>query len=481
MIRPWDNPREAGPKADLFDLEQVGSLLRDGISWPWRVAPCDVVLERCWPSRSGGFVFEWSFGVAGMGRRTLFGITGQDSSENETMNLHEARDTPDGIRDVCLYVPSWDLLLHSPDRDPVLPQLNHCLDGGRMEARLSNVLSRMNGRDPGPTDRVACRLLGYRPGRRASIAYGDKTSDEATPWLVGKTYVDDRGSRSARLHGQLNEQIAWYSDRRVKVPTVVDYLPDLHLTLCGHSRGRSMDNGSWWTPEDANRVAEALSALHQCQIEGLRHFSIEDECGVVRRWHAVLERLFPSLAESTRPVLDALVRLSTCVDDTRPCTAHRDFYEAQLLLGRRMTTILDLDTLALSHPCLDLGNLLAHLYLDRLVRGRSLIEFDDLAGGLVKAYESRMSHVDHRALTFYCASSLFRIGAVHAIRTRTGRHSPAMWEFAEEVILNEYRRPGTRGIPFLQPHGGVSNSLSRPAPAPKRSANQASVAGRKSG
>jgi len=307
MIHASDNSRMTGPRAELFDLERVGSLLRDGVSWPWESDLRDVVLERCWPSRGGGFVFEWSFAVPGQGRRTLFGHTGHDPSANGTETLRTARDTDDGIRDVRVWVPSWDLLLHTPDRDPRLPQLKQCLDGDRMEGLLNGVLTRMNGGHAVPFTRIACRLLGYRPGRRAAIAYCDTASEAQTPLLIGKTYVDDRGGRLALLHTELNGQIGLQSDRQVKVPSVVDMLPDLHMSLFDYSRGRAMDDTAWWTAEDAARAADSLAALHRCEVSGLRIFSIQDEFGVTKKWHSVLQRLDPSMATATCPILDALL------------------------------------------------------------------------------------------------------------------------------------------------------------------------------
>lgn len=476
MIHASNQSRMTGPRAELFDLEQVGSLLRDEVSWPWASNLRDVILERCWPSRNGGYVFEWSFAVPGQGRRTLFGQTGQDPSENGSETLRTAQDTDDGIRDVRVSVPSWGLLLHTPDRDPRLPQLGQCLDGERMEDLLNAVLARMNGGQAVPFTRIACRLLGYRPGRRAAIAYCDTASEARAPLLIGKTYVDDRGERLALLHTELNEQITHHSDRQVKVPSVVDMLPDLHMSLFDHSRGRAMDDTAWWAAEDAVRAADSLAALHRCVVPGLRIFSIQDEFDVTKHWHSVLQRLNPPMATATRPILEALSHLSSCVNNTRRCMVHRDFHEGQLLIGRRVTTLLDLDTLALSHPCLDLGNLLAHLYLDRWGKGRSRVEFDELSATVIHAYESRMPPVDPRALSFYTASSLCRVGAVHAMRTRTGRFSMAMWDLAEEVLLNAYRRPGTRGLGFLESRISKLGASSAPRPIGTRSAHQPSPA-----
>jgi aminoglycoside phosphotransferase (APT) family kinase protein len=162
--------------------------------------------------------------------------------------------------------------------------------------------------------------------------------------------------------------------------------------------------------------------------------SVADECGIVDHWHAALKRVDPALAAATSSLRDTLLRTAERVEPTPQSVIHRDFYDRQLIVGRRTITLLDLDTLAQGSPAVDLGNLLAHVYLAALEDGRSQHEYKLFATELVSRYERQMGPLDRRALRYFWATALFRVGAVHALRTATRRHAPAMWACARRVL-----------------------------------------------
>jgi aminoglycoside phosphotransferase (APT) family kinase protein len=140
--------------------------------------------------------------------------------------------------------------------------------------------------------------------------------------------------------------------------------------------------------------------------------------------------------------MDSLV---SRIEEIRPfadvgetCTVHRDFYEKQFAYSARTITLLDLDTLARGNPALDLGNLLAHLYLARLVEtdatDSAAVDLDDLSASLVSHYRTCGGSVSDNALQFFSASSLCRLGAVHAARSETGRYTDLLWQQANDVL-----------------------------------------------
>ncbi|MFQ5805242.1 MAG: phosphotransferase [Phycisphaerae bacterium] len=281
---------------------------------------------------------------------------------------------------------------------------------------------------------VECRTLGYRAGRRAAIAYRRVAAESPSQGFLGKTFRDRREEKLARTHRELSEQLAWYTQGRVRVPLPRGHLPNLHMTLFSWAGGKRA-TGKMVTPANgAFAAVDVLAALHRTSLDGVPTFSVEDECGIVEHWHAALERVDPSSAAATKPLLDRLLETAGTLGPTAPCTIHRDFYDRQLIVGRRTTTLLDLDTLARGAPSVDLGNLLAHLFLAALGAERTPAEFEKLAGKLIARYEGQKGPVDRRALAFFWATALFRVGAVHAFRTATHRHAPAMWASAEHVL-----------------------------------------------
>ena len=439
-------------EAHLFDPQHVETMLRSIIQWPGGARPRNVMIERCWPTRDERFVFEWSFDLAGRGRRVLFGKTGPTPDGGGGPCLDEARDTPWGLGCVHLYSAPWGVMLYTPDCDPAMPHLQRCLDSTAMTGHLGQSWMWLNGHEPAPPSRLTCRSLGYRPERRATIAYRASSPGRTPSTLVGKTHINGRVHRLRSVHEQLNAQLSVYSCGRVRVPTFLGELPDLRMALFCEVRGDELGEAAQWSSYELDRVVGALTALHRSRIDELGVFSVADEMDVIRRWRDFLVRTHHADAGGAGDLVDGLGLLSERIDPAPRCLVHRDFYERQLIIGRHATAILDLDTLAMGQPCLDLGNLLAHVFQAFLLRGSKQNAFESLAAELIRRYEQCGElPVDRRILAFYFASALFRVGAVHAMRTRTRRSSPAMWAAAAEVIRNSSGPVRRARFRFLAP------------------------------
>ena len=98
-------------------------------------------------------------------------------------------------------------------------------------------------------------------------------------------------------------------------------------------------------------------------IYALRPHTAARECTLLG---ARAEASSPPVARAVGDVLPELEGEWTCTT-----VVHRDLYEEQVLVDRRVALI-DLDDAALGPPELDLGNLLAHVELLELRRGRDL-------------------------------------------------------------------------------------------------------------
>ena len=433
MIQRLHEYCSPGRSAVLFDPEEVERMLGKLIRWPDGTAPRNVRLERYWPTRDNDYVFEWSFEFETGKRWNLFGQSCAMVGAIAEQPTCEATLTADGIKGVLASAAEKNVLIHSPNCDPKLTHLATCLDPARMTVHLAEIWAQI---DEGfiYQGRPRCQLLGYRPGRRAAILYPADTPKGGSQGVVGKMYRGDRASRLRFLHSQLNEQLGWHTQGRVRAPVVIGELPDLGMAILTWAGGLTLGDGDLWSIDTATQAVEGLAALHLSWIDGLPVFTIRDECGIVQRWQSVVARLHPVLTQFSKPVADSLLHMSASIDSTKKCLIHRDFYERQIIIGRKATTILDLDTLALGAPCVDLGNMLAHLYLDSLLKGHGIARYDALATALVNHYETKSARVDRRALGYYFASSLFRVGAVHAMRTLTGRFSKSLWALAGEVV-----------------------------------------------
>ncbi|RME40556.1 MAG: hypothetical protein D6788_03090, partial [Planctomycetota bacterium] len=178
-----------------------------------------------------------------------------------------------------------------------------------------------------------------------------------------------------------------------------------------------------------------LANLHRIDpLEGLPAFGTSQEMDIVRRWAETLAVLEPETGSTAGMLAGGLEAFSAEVPAGRPCVLHRDFYERQFTLGREGITLMDLDTLAVGDPAVDWGNFLAHLVLMALADEVPATEAVESVREALAVYETAAGDLHASSLRFYWASSLFRVGAVHVLRTNTRRFSPALWALAARLL-----------------------------------------------
>ena len=417
----------------LLDVEQVTGLLHSLLPHDWPALAGDVAIERCWPSADDGFIVEWSFSLGSERRYSLYARSTSEAPTTEEVTSHPHRPTvtEQGLRGVLSYLPQHRLMVHTPDCDPAMPHLPMCLDEDRAAKFLAPFWKpSSNGESPG----VSCRLLGYKPGRRAAICFERKSRNGTGQRILGKTHHKGQAERLARLHDQVNDELRKNTERAVRVSNPVVYEPELQLAMFQWAPGETAKAQSSGPAGSIATAVRTLAALHSTTIAGLATFTVQDECAVLQRWHRALADAHPRLADASAPLLAMLLQQSEAIDSSRRCTIHRDFYETQFVTFRGQTTLLDLDTLCAGHPCLDVGNFLAHLYLQLLRRGGGAEHFKPLLKETTTQYEGIAGRLDTEALGFYLNTSLCRLGAVHAFRTQTHEFAEPIWQLARERL-----------------------------------------------
>jgi hypothetical protein len=404
----------------------------------------DVRVERCWPVGANsplGFVLEWSFRAKGR-RHSVYGECGTRRRIRHRPELvckeisgknHASRGpviTAEGLRGLDVEVEGTDLVLRSPDQDELLPQMSVCLSGKRMGPRL-RAFGLRTETSGGFGHRLRCRLGGYRPGRRATVRF--KMGESATH-LCGKTFRDDRGQKVIERHLRVSEQLRRRCGGRVRVPAPVGFDHELNMALFVWMPGVRAETVGHGADALLHAAVEVLSHVHELPRTDHVGFGPEDEFAVVDRWRKCISRLIPDAAEEADALADQLEAASKLVCIKENTTIHRDFYEKQIILGPQCITLLDLDTLASGDVCVDLGNFIAHLLLRELsARGR-VEAFDVLADRFLNGYEAHRGRIDRANLAFYTASSLFRLGAVHALRTLTAPYRGILWHTARQAL-----------------------------------------------
>ncbi|MGK2348792.1 phosphotransferase family protein [Actinomyces sp. W5033] len=202
----------------------------------------------------------------------------------------------------------------------------------------------------------------------------------------------------------------------LRVPRVLD-VGQAHIDL-ERVPGRSLAELGDAGMEGWKRLAEVWGGLSRPNADLPVH-GPRQEAEVLRRWldDAGRRGLLAGLVDDPRALARAVG--TTCAALTRqapsPLTlSHRDLHDGQLLWSGETLSLLDLDTVCLAEPELDLGNLIAHAEL-MAVQGR-LSERG--AERLSPVLERMCAAVPARAerLSLYRRSAALRLILVHAFR-----------------------------------------------------------------
>jgi ABC-type multidrug transport system fused ATPase/permease subunit len=243
---------------------------------------------------------------------------------------------------------------------------------------------------------LSFEALKDKPGRRRTLRVVGP-SDSA----IVKLYASDRASTVAARVGALGVGPA-----EPAVPEVLLCDPARRLVVLSYVPGTPLRQAVLAKDGDAcARVGFALGSWHafwrgrapDCLTwhTSDREVEIIDACaGALPDAEAAQVRL---LARRLRPAW-------TC-----STVVHRDLYEDQILVGRRIGLI-DLDDAAAGPPELDIGNLLAHLELRALRDGGGL---DGMGGALLRGYARSGAVLDPDLLDRCRRLSLLRLVGVH--------------------------------------------------------------------
>ena len=258
------------------------------------------------------------------------------------------------------------------------------------------------------------QVLGYRLGRRAVLRCGlaDVGPERA---VVAKLIAPRKAARLARLMRELARRgFEGVGGDAIRVPRVLAESKDGILWLEEHE-GPSLHDlvGAPAFVAACRGAARALRRLHALDRLDLPEWSVETELLRLREIVNATSELLPELAtrlcEATR-----LAFASTPGAASSAATLHRDFYDKQLLTGADGMTLLDVDTLTVGDPALDVGNFLAHLVLRSHQDPGSAAVVTEARGAFLAGY----GEVSEARCRFWEAASLLRLSCIYALRPR---------------------------------------------------------------
>ncbi|MDO5682773.1 MAG: aminoglycoside phosphotransferase family protein [Propionibacteriaceae bacterium] len=156
--------------------------------------------------------------------------------------------------------------------------------------------------------------------------------------------------------------------------------------------------------------------------EELPSHGLADEADVVERWvtaACLATPLSAPAATRLRADADEVIAALRATREVPGVLCHRDLHDGQVLVAAEQgLTVLDWDTAAWADPCLDAGNLLAHLDLlaeqQPAAAARSAAAIDGVLAVLLAGHHPAAS--DPARLALWRTASRVRITAVHAFR-----------------------------------------------------------------
>ena len=117
--------------------------------------------------------------------------------------------------------------------------------------------------------------------------------------------------------------------------------------------------------------------------------------------------------------------------------SHRDFYDKQLFVTEDRITLIDLDTVTLADPMLDVANFLAHLNLRRRQGLLSEQECCAAKSRFLTGYFGNLAAIEGEQMTslrWWYNMSLIRLATLYALRPK--------WRRLPEVLIADCRKEG---------------------------------------
>ncbi len=237
------------------------------------------------------------------------------------------------------------LVLRRPGLDERLPGLRLLHDPAFARDRFQVLF----GRDPGD---VMVDLVAHRLGKRAVLR---AMSADGIFYVRLRAIKSTDGLDRLVRHRMLWNSLSGRPDLRIPQP--LGSMPEIGASFFAVLPGSSPD----FATSDSAATARAIAALQALEPAGLPVHSGMDEARILSDWLQRCQRWRPELAAKiAASVAHVSVALGQTSASVRPC--HRDLHEKQILVADGVAGLLDFDTLCLSDPALDAGNLLAHLF-----------------------------------------------------------------------------------------------------------------------
>ena len=418
-----------------LDMATLHAWLEQEIEWRDDLSLRHVRLNRIWAGRHGTLSLELALDLTFKGAACTHLLQGVSGSDDLPRRPHRrAKVTRHGLSGLRLASDELGLWCCTPDRDPKLKVVRDLLHDSRAAAVLgATAAGPLLGLDRADA-RVRCKIAGYRAGRRCALqAWTTDAQDRKCVFVKAfrRVPTTERIEALRRLTTFLEAR----SRGRVRAPALVDFRPAERLLITEAIPWETFSLGM--SADDLSEAANALAIVHEAPITpGLTVHTAQDELQTAYRWVSALRVAGEKRYVRLRELVAGLGDLVTTLDEQGVVLIHRDFFAAQLPRQRNTLWVVDLDTLSVGHPELDVATFLAHLFLDGLTAGVAPDEITEAAGRFVEAYRRSGGRVANHRLRFYLPCALARLGAIHAARDVPAEIVDELWRMAESHLAD---------------------------------------------
>lgn len=407
------------PLQRITDAEQMRAVFDELIGLRWPEAKLrSIHIPRVIPKKSGEIVIQYELlyhplNESCFAPRMLY-------AQYLPLGL---KDSPDASRQ-SVWIKDLRLLIWLFPGDPELDHLGLLCDPERFHAAydvdLENVgYSHMAMGTP-------AEVLGYRLGRRcvARVSWQDRVKGLSPQFPKNDIVIKMARKRQTlalwtRWRQLEHEGFSHNSSDGIGMPKSLFLHSDTGALFQDFAHETSIHEliGSERFASHCERASLTLAKLHQCRISGLVPYSMAEELSQLRWLTDITGQAFSSVALNLSHKLDDLVTSAPTDDRRAYTTAHRDFYDKQVLSGDSRTVLLDCDTLALADPALDYGNFIAHLFWRAQQHSEHAASIVEGITRFRAAYTNDSIEFQNRA-SWWTRAALLRLACIYTWRPR---------------------------------------------------------------
>jgi len=417
------------------DIEAVRSWIRHAVEWPGEMSVRCVRLNRLWPDKRGQLTFEFAVESHMRGETATHMIQAgpSDRIKSDTRSRRAALDSGWAMN-LSLSNAELGVSLLSPDRDPRLSNGRAMLDRlallDLLRDRRTSRFLKLNGGIAKP----ACQVVAHRIGKRCVVRLTNHASPK-TPTAFLKVFRRMPPSEAVQTYRHLATYLDARSGRRIGLPLILDEIREKRVLVFAGVNQQA--NPLKRTPEDLCAAARGLAFLHDAPLTGSTFHMPENEIDILRRWLPIMANLDSAHEERLQELVERLSAAAVAITPGAYCLAHRDYYSAQVLRDGEKTWIVDLDTLCMGHPEVDIATYAAHILMDEMADGATDEEASAKMDSFVEKYRKHGGKMSSDRLRFYLSSAITRLATIHATRGLCRQRVIRMWCIAERHLCRQ--------------------------------------------